>query len=127
MKFPKLSFVLALGWLVLSTFLLLIPGSNFPTEDWLDKIWFDKWVHIGMFAVMVALWCWAALGLKKNPEELKRIFIVLCLVWFAYGIGMEFVQKYLVPNRSFDIGDIIADGVGCLLGLYYSTRAFIKK
>ena len=59
--------------------------------------------------------------------KLKMIFIVITIGWFAYGIGMEFVQKYLVANRSFDIGDIIADGVGCVAGLIYSWRRYIPK
>ena len=59
--------------------------------------------------------------------KLKKIYIVIAISWFAYGIGMEFVQKYLVANRSFDIGDIIADGVGCIAGLIYSWRKYIPK
>ena len=123
----KPSFIPAIAWLIISTVLLSIPGSKFPTEDWLDKIWFDKWVHIGMFAIMVILWCRAGLRLNKTNPELKKLFTAFCLGWFAYGIGMEFIQKYLVPNRSFDLGDIIADGLGCLLGLFYSIRTFLKK
>lgn len=123
----KPSFIPAIAWFLISTFLLTIPGKSFPSEDWLDKIWFDKWVHLGMFAIMVVLWCRAALRFKKDQKELTKIFTAICMVGFAYGIGMEFVQKYLVPYRSFDIGDIIADGVGSLLGLYYSIRTFIKK
>ena len=40
---------------------------------------------------------------------------------------MEYVQKYYVPNRSFDAGDIIADAVGSVLGTVYSIRKYIKK
>jgi VanZ family protein len=40
---------------------------------------------------------------------------------------MEFVQKYFVSNRSFDIGDILADGVGSFLGSAFSIRKYIKK
>jgi len=39
---------------------------------------------------------------------------------------MEVVQKYFIPNRSFDVKDIIADGFGCAIGLLISSRA-IKK
>ena len=44
-----------------------------------------------------------------------------------YGIGMEFVQRYLINNRSFDEGDIVADAVGCALGVFFSRKRFIKK
>jgi hypothetical protein len=39
---------------------------------------------------------------------------------------MEFVQKYWVPNRSFDVTDIIADGVGCF-GAYLFIKRRIKS
>ena len=123
----KPSFVFPILWLIISTLLLTIPGKAFPKENWLEKIWFDKWVHIGMFAVMVLLWCWATQRMKLNKEKLKKAFILIALLWLAYGIGMEFVQKHLVTNRSFDSGDIIADGVGCLAGLIYSIRRYIPK
>lgn len=110
----------AIGWLVLCTILLVLPGSSFPREDWLSKIWFDKWVHIGLFAVMVVLWCWGLL--QKN----KKHFVLIAGVALVYGIVMEFVQQYFVSNRSFDIGDIIADAAGCIIGYFISSR-YIKK
>jgi VanZ family protein len=121
------SFTPALLWSVIVTVLLTLPGSAFPSENWLSKIWFDKWVHIGLFSIIVVMWCWAMLRKNYNKQRLKNIFILIALVWFAYGIGMEFVQKYFIPNRSFDVGDIIADGVGCLLGLVYSLKRYIKN
>lgn len=125
MKKIKPSFVFPILWLIISTILLTIPGQAFPKENWLEKIWFDKWVHIGMFTIMVFLWCWAMLKMNLTKEKLKKAFILIALLWLAYGIGMEFVQKYLVENRAFDNGDIIADGIGCLVGLIYSSRRYI--
>ena len=127
LKKIKPSFFYPVIWLIISIILLTIPGTAFPKENWLEKIWFDKWVHIGMFALMVFLWCWATLRMNFTKEKLKKVFILLAILWLAYGIGMEFVQKYLVVNRSFDSGDIIADGVGCLAGLFYSNWRFIPK
>ena len=67
--------------------------------------------------------------LRKNytGTALKSIFIRIALIWLVYGIAMEFVQKYFIPNRSFDVGDIIADAAGCALGLVYSIRRYIKN
>ena len=127
MKKIKPSFVFPILWLIISTVLLTIPGKAFPKENWLEKIWFDKWVHIGMFTIMVFLWCWAMLRMDFDKAKLKRVFIFIALLWLVYGTGMEFVQKYCVANRSFDIGDIIADGVGCAVGLIYSISRYIKK
>ena len=127
MKLFQPSFIPAVCWLVISTFLLVIPGNSFPQENWLDKIWFDKWVHIGLFAVMVVLWCRAMLRMNLAVVRRRKLFIFIAGLWLIYGIGMEFVQKYLVVNRSFDAGDIMADAVGCLAGLFYSMRSYIKK
>ena len=67
------------------------------------------------------------LGNYAADKKLKIFFIRWAIVCIAYGVAMEFVQKYFIPNRSFDIGDIMADTVGSLLGLMYSTRRYIKK
>jgi VanZ family protein len=120
-------FLPAITWLIITTVLLTLPGSSFPKEDWLDKIWFDKWVHIGLFIIMTLLWNWGIYKNTKNSEDLKRIFWIMGSVWLLYGIGMEFIQHYLIPNRSFDWGDIIADAAGCLIGLVFTSRKYIKK
>jgi len=127
LKNIKPSFIPAIAWFIISIILLTLPGSSFPKENWFGKIGLDKWVHIGMFAVMVTLWCWALLKKYSVSTRLRTIFIGIGLVSLGYGIGMEFVQKYFIPNRSFDDGDIIADGVGCTLGVMYSIRRYIKN
>lgn len=127
MKKIKFPFIPGVLWLVIVTILLTLPGSAIPKEDWLGKIWFDKWVHIGLFAIMVILWCRALRLFYTAVTALKKVFYICAAVWFVYGIGMEFVQKYFVANRSFDSGDIIADGAGCVAGLLFSLRRYIKK
>ena len=125
LKKVKPSFIPAIIWLSISTVLLTIPGSVLPQENWLGKIWFDKWVHIGMFAILVWLFCWAIHKKCSKNIKLTKTFIVIGLLCLGYGIGMEFVQKYFVVNRSFDTGDIVADAVGCTIGFVYSNRKLI--
>ncbi|MFD2918123.1 VanZ family protein [Terrimonas rubra] len=118
----------AIAWLILSVILLTLPGSQFPSSNWLSAIAFDKWVHIGMFAMMVFLWCWGITRFSARPKQkLKQIFVWVFILSCAYGIGMEYVQENLVIHRSFDVGDIIADIVGALCGLGYAWYRFIKK
>ena len=120
-------FLPAIVWFFISIVLLTLPGSSFPKEDLLDKLWFDKWVHIAMFGIMTVLFC---LGLSKREIFSKKIrshFILVGILCLLYGIAMEFVQKCWIPNRSFDIGDIIADGAGCATGIMYSYKRYIKK
>jgi hypothetical protein len=127
LKKNNLSLFAASGWFILSFILLILPGSSIPKENWLDKIWADKLVHIGIFALLVFLWCRAATGIIIWKEKYSRIFIIITALCTAYGIGMEFVQEYCVRNRSFDIKDMVADSIGAFMGLLYSHRRYIKK
>lgn len=104
-----------------------MPGSAFPLETWYSKIWLDKWVHIGLFAVLVVGWCWALSGKQLPSVGKQKVFLIITIIALLYGIGMEFVQRYFVVNRSFDGGDIIADGIGALAGFWFSSRTYIKK
>lgn len=64
------------------------------------------------------------MGIKQKTKKAFYLIAFLCLV---YGIVMEFVQRYYITNRSFDPGDIIADGMGCITGLIFSIKRYIKK
>ena len=119
-------FIPGLLWLIVSTVLLTLPGSNLPKAQWLDTIYFDKWVHIGMFTLMVVLWNWGFMKTGKTTS-LKRIFVITAIMAVLYGILMEFVQKYFVPGRSCDIKDMLADAAGSGVGLVYCIGRYIKK
>jgi len=96
----------AVLWLILITVLLTLPGSAFPKENWLNEIWMDKWIHVFLFAVLVFLWA----------KVVGKIYPIMGLLAIIYGIGMEYIQLYFVKNRSFDVGDILADSAGALIG-----------
>lgn len=51
---------------------------------------------------------------RIEEREFRRGLVIL-LVVFAYGLGIELVQGQL-PNRYFGIGDLLANTVGTLLG-----------
>lgn len=121
--------IAAFGWLVLCTALLTLPGKSFPTENWLDKIWFDKWVHIGIFCILAFLTC-ISWYVNKNglpAKKLRNGFITIGALCLAYGIVMEFVQLYWTADRSFDMIDIAADGTGSAIGAIFSVKRYIKK
>jgi len=126
-KSSKISFIVAISLLLLITTLLCTPGAKFPKIGWQDKIWFDKWVHIGLFMSLVVAWCWFYSDKKEQSRNSKKIFITIAVVSLLYGIAMEIIQEQFIPNRSFEIPDIIADGVGALLGYFIAVKKYIKK
>ena len=102
---------LAIGWFVLMCVLFFLPGSAFPKVTWLSNLHIDKWVHTGLFAVLVFLWLSAF-----NINLPQKAWIVILLV-ITYGFLVEVIQKKWVSNRSFDMYDIVADTVGGIIGL----------
>jgi len=63
-----ISFSLSLSWLFLTTYLLVMPSDGggliqlirrWRLEKYLVGLEADKIVHVGLFFVLVALWCWA--------------------------------------------------------------------
>src|SRR6188508_241274 len=103
--------LLPIAALIFFTILFCLPGSAFPKDDWLSKISFDKWVHIGIFSVLLFLWC-RALIVKS-----RRTYIVLILIAVLYGFLIEVIQDRFVINRSYDMGDVAADFIGSILGV----------
>jgi len=117
----------AIFWLIIATVLLLLPSSKLPGEDWMGKLWIDKWIHVGIFSFMVIFWCWPMQLKQIERKKLKMLFFYIGAWWLFYGVMIEFIQKYFIPGRSFDFGDILADAAGCTIGVFYSTGRFIKK
>src|SRR5436190_7564604 len=119
--------VFAVIWLLLVTTLLCIPGTKFPKIGWQDKIWLDKWIHIFLFMVLVILWSRAYSHKKNTQRDSRKIFFRIMVIGCFYGIAMELVQKYFIPFRSFDLLDIIADGIGCIVGYLFAIKRFSTR
>src|SRR5690349_13553587 len=108
----------ALAWLIITIILLVMPGSDVPTLPFLDLVYFDKWVHIGMFGVLTFLWSFTFL---KTELIAKRMFVIITIVSILYGVMMEFVQKYFAFERDFDLLDMVADSIGSILAFIWLT------
>ena len=119
MKPKTLLFIPAIIWLIISFILLTLPGSDIPKASFLDLIYFDKWVHIGMFGLLTILWCYPFF---KTTMASRIFFLRITLIIISYGILMEFVQKFFASERSFDITDMIADAVGAIIAFFWVAR-----
>ena len=77
-------------------------------------------------------WYWFFFGAgfflnKRSKVGVKKIFLAITLLSMIYGIGMEVVQHYFIPFRSFDYGDILADGLGSAAGYFISVQRMQKR
>jgi len=117
---PYLKLLPAIAWFILTIILLTLPGNDLPKISWMDNLPIDKVVHIFLFSVLAILFFWGIVSTKPGIAN-KRTLVLIAVSALIYGIAMEFVQKYWVPNRSFDEWDIVADGVGSFLPVFFIT------
>lgn len=75
-----------------------------------------------MFGMLCILFFLPLQKSSLTTEKKKNVLLIITLSGIAYGIIMEFVQKYWVPNRSFEIWDIAADSTGCLLAWFWCWK-----
>lgn len=107
-------------WALIILLFTLMPGEDMPNLSMWDLISFDTFAHMAVFAVQVFL---LIIGfIKQYRFQFFRenpVFLALTLS-VTYGVLIEFLQS-LVPGRSLELSDIIADTAGCLVGwlLFY--------
>ena len=116
------SFIPAIIWFIIVTILLCLPGKDVPDESWLNIIYFDKWVHAGLFG---GLTFFCSLPFIFNFKATKKLLILIAILSAFYGVLMEYAQKYLIPDRDFDYYDMMADAAGCVIA--YFLLVYIKK
>ena len=111
----KLHFLPAFLFLGISLFLLTLPGSSVPSGWFFIHIpQFDKIVHIGMFGMLCILFHFPAFTSPLSGRQKLGWYWLISIAGILYGVVMEFVQRDLVANRSFEGADILADMVGSL-------------
>lgn len=106
-----------LAWTLVVQILLVIPGNQLPKAEWTAELNVDKIIHFILYAGMSWLWCRYLLG-KNGVADLRKKFLYIMIAVVANGIIMEFVQKFFIPMRSFDVFDIIADTLGGIFGYW---------
>lgn len=120
------SFYLAILFFIVSFVLLILPGNEFPKAPIFATKGLDKIIHTIMFFTLTYLFCRPFKSSVFNGGKRRMWFLQIALLAFAYGITMEFVQKFWVPFRSFEVADIAVDGLGALLGYLVSRRMFSR-
>ncbi|HEY8959823.1 VanZ family protein [Chitinophaga sp.] len=106
----------AILWIILILVLCTLPGNDIPSNSFLDKIHFDKFVHFGLFGGIVLF---LSLGIYQQKKYISnRTLWLLVLIAAGYGLAIEFIQKYWAINRSFDMYDLVADTLGAIAGIW---------
>lgn len=126
-KISVKKFIPGIAWFFIVLFLMCIPGSDLPkVDDWLHRIYFDKWIHIGVFGLLCLLFCYPFNHSGLEVRKRIRIFILIALGISLYGFITELIQKYWIPGRSYDLLDWAADTLGAMIAFLISRRRFVK-
>ena len=112
----------AMLWALLILILCGIPGRDIPHISFLELLSFDKFVHAGIFFVLILLTVRGFLlqtGVEYLQKKAKIIATVICII---YGGLLEVMQGTLFQERSADVFDFIANSFGVIVGLIMYTN-----
>ncbi|MBV9961912.1 MAG: VanZ family protein [Parafilimonas sp.] len=121
MKIKPAYFIPAIVWFIIANILFLMPGPDVPSVSFLDIIYFDKWVHAGLFCGLTIL---IAYPFIKAGYFSKRLLTKIAIACALYGVLIEFLQKYVAFERDFDVFDMLADAIGCVIGYFAANRLY---
>jgi VanZ family protein len=121
-------FIPGIAWFFIVSYLLCLPGNEVPEISWTNQIpFFDKGVHAVLFGGLTLFFCWPFYKSSFNTKERVRYFIKIALSASISGLAFEFIQKYFIPGRDYDLMDWVADTAGVLIAYWFCRRMFIKK
>ena len=117
-----------IAWFFLVLILICLPGDDLPhPQGWMYAIFFDKWVHIGMFGMLAFLFM-RPVGLSSVTDQQKKmLFFKIMLAAITWGITTEFIQKFFIAGRSFDLIDWAADSAGIILARLVAGKLYLHK
>lgn len=113
----------ALIWALVILALSITPGQELPEVN----VWeFDKFAHIGVYALLALLFgAWLTRSGQFRPSDPRYIRAVLAIGLPAlFGLLIEVVQGSLIPQRFFDVLDIMANIIGSISGWIAYVVAF---
>lgn len=111
--FPAVRWVAVLLYAALVIYLCLLPPDSVRSTSFLDKIYFDKWVHVMMYFGMWSLLVWGFKGRGGLAVRRKLIFGISAAICLVMGAALEFMQLNI--GRGMDWTDELANFGGVVI------------
>lgn len=125
---PIKKFIPGIAWFFVVLTLICLPGSDLPQVDnWLNLIYFDKWIHVGIFGLLAFLFMRPVVKSSFAYSDKLAYCIKIAIATILWGLATEFIQRYYIKGRSFDLFDWAADSTGALLALLFVKMRFLKR
>ena len=104
-----------IAWFFVVLILICLPGRDIPKVSELEFIHFDKIVHISIFGLLTLLMMMPTVNSSISKKSKLLNMLLILIVVSIWGLTTEFIQKYLIPGRSFDLLDWAADSFGAFI------------
>jgi hypothetical protein len=120
---PFYYFLPGVLWFGIILFLICMPQSKVPEIDfwWIELMRPDKIIHAMMFGIQSLLFILPLKKTKSNSSAVKKRVIGISILVIFWGLATECIQL-IVPGRSFEWLDWLADSVGVLIIMIYFLR-----
>jgi VanZ family protein len=115
----KGALLIAIAWTVLIASSCLMPASAFKAFTFDSIFQLDKILHLTLYYVFIVLW-----SLVSKVITVRQKYVLL-IVGIAYGVLIEVLQASMSLGRSYELDDIIANTIGCVLGVL--SISYIKR
>ena len=104
-----------------------LPGSVFPRVK--PIVGLDKVAHAIMYAVFAFLCIWGYRHQFRNGDKAyrRKAFQWAAIIGIGYGALTEIMQETIVPKRTGDWFDFLADTLGSLIGVLVFYLFFKNK
>ncbi len=117
----------ALLWAVFIFVLCSIPGKDIPAAGWMDVISLDKWVHFGVFGVLM----WLILRAVRSKYAAEALALDARWIWLTvvilYAGLTEGYQHWMLEDRFADLYDFIANTFGAIAAWWIYERYFSRQ
>jgi VanZ family protein len=112
-------------WFAVILYLSFTPLTGWPKVNLFQKLYFDKLVHISMYALLSLFLLRSFFKIKNDAPSHTTLFacVLFCV---AAGASIEFLQPILTMYRQFEWLDMVANTIGSLVG-YFLFTFFMKK
>jgi VanZ family protein len=125
-KIPFYKFLPGIAWFFVVLILMCLPAKQLPGTSFFEKIYGDKIVHAGVFGAMVILFIRPIAESTLSSKLKLQYFSGIAVSVALWGLATEFIQKYLVIGRNFDLLDFVADAVGCMIAYWFSKKYLLN-
>jgi len=121
LKFHPYYATLAIVLIISIGFVSLMPSNGLPQTSFRN---IDKLVHFSMYFILSIS---IALGFFKLESLASFEKFSPFLLAFVYSFLIEILQEFATNSRFFDIFDILANGIGCILAFVVLNALIFNK